>query len=246
MRQFRYVASDRVQFDYPLQFPPRRIAHHRFLYVESGRGEFRISTSTFPVRSGWLGLLGPGFRESQYFAGEEVSYLFVEFASNKALMPDHCLECHASDPQRTALIWLLKSIASQQADPRGELLAAAVQLVGLEEHNSESTRQIDGRLLEVMRLVQKDPAANPTVSELAAQVGLSEPHLRRLFRSQLETSPKQFLLRTRMEYAWRLLRFEGLRVSEVANLLGFATLGQFSAQYHQVMGRAPSEDRPPT
>lgn len=36
---------------------------------------------------------------------------------------------------------------------------------------------------------------------------------------------------------------EGLQVGEVAHLLGFASVFQFSAQYRQVLGHPPSEDR---
>ncbi|MEQ8786338.1 MAG: AraC family transcriptional regulator [Pirellulaceae bacterium] len=243
MAALHYLASGQIQFHHELTFPPRRITQHRLLYLESGQGEFRISAADFHVGAGWLGLLAPGMRTSRYFDFEPVSYVFVEFSSPKPLIDDSFLECRRTEPQRSALIGLLESIEHQRGDHGGVLLSAAVQLMLPEK--SQQAPAIDPRLQAVVDRVQRQPAGNPSVSQLAELAGVSEPHLRRLFRQHLHTTPKQFLLRERMEFAQRLLRLEGLRVGAVAELLQFESVYQFSAQYRHVLGRPPSADRLP-
>lgn len=241
-KSYRYIASNQIRFHQFLHLRPRRIAHHRFLYVESGYGEFSISGHKFDIKSNWLGLLAPGLRENCYFDREPVSYLFVEFATARPFTADKALEFEGEDPHRSTLISLLKSINAQRADPDGCFLTAAVRLMFPEQHTPEEL-QVDERLRKVLRLIQQSPDCNHTVSELADKAGLSETHLRRLFRTQLGVSPKQYLRRARMEFAQRLIKHEGLRVGEAAHLLGFSSVFQFSAQYRQVIGHPPSADR---
>ena len=242
MPAFRYDASDQVRFHQELYLRRRRISHYRFLWMESGRGEFCIAGMRFKVSSGWLGLLPPGWRENRYLAREPVSYLWVEFAGPGRLLPASAVEMQAGDPQRSALVGLLKTIDLLRQDRDGCLLAAAVRLMLPEPENPATTR-IDPRLSDALRMIQDAPEGNPTVTQLADAAGLSEPHFRRLFRAELGMSPKQYLIRTRMEFAQRLLQFEGLRVTEAAALLGYRSVYPFSAQYRRVMGRTPSADR---
>lgn len=239
---FQYIASSRVRFHQELHLRPRRISHYRFLYVEAGSGEYRIAEEAFQVDTGWLGLLAPGVRENRYFGREPVSYLFVEFQAATRLTEQPAVPFPGQDPQRSALIGLLKTIQVEQADAGGYLLAAAVRLM-FPEGDRGTQRRLDDRLRKVVRLIEAAPDQNHRISALAETAGLSEPHLRRLFREQVGESPKQFLRRTRMEFARRLMQQEGLRVGEVAHLLRFASVFQFSAQYRQVLGHPPSADR---
>ena len=59
----------------------------------------------------------------------------------------------------------------------------------------------------------------------------------------MSMGPKEYLLRTRMQYARRILENEGLRVSDVADLLQFETVYQFSKQYKKVHGHSPTGRR---
>lgn len=58
----------------------------------------------------------------------------------------------------------------------------------------------------------------------------------------MSLGPKEYLLRERMNYARRILKSEALRVGEVADLLQFETVYQFSNQYKKVHGHSPGQD----
>lgn len=241
MSSLKYIASDQIRFHCEVSIPARKIEHYRFLYVESGQGRFRIADRHFDIKGGWLGLLAPGWRENHYAEVEPVSYLFVEFSSRSRLLQSHWSEMNSGDPQRSTLIWLMRTIDDQKHDDDGYLLNAAVRLM-FPAPASKPQSNLDPRLAAVVSCVQLHPERNVTVAELASVARVSEAHLRRLFRTQLKTSPKQFLLKTRMEFARRLLSLEGLRAGEVARLLGFETVFHFSAQYRHVIGHPPSDD----
>ena len=58
----------------------------------------------------------------------------------------------------------------------------------------------------------------------------------------MSIGPKEYLLRERMDHARRMLQSESLRVGEVADLLQFETVYQFSNQYKKVHGHSPTQD----
>ena len=84
----------------------------------------------------------------------------------------------------------------------------------------------------------------PTVSDLAAGVGVSDRWVRAAFQSVYGVSTSAFLRARAMDGAHRQLRAaapDRLSVTEVAVNWGFWHLGRFSATYRAYFGELPSE-----
>lgn len=79
--------------------------------------------------------------------------------------------------------------------------------------------------------------------KLAAQAGISEVYMRQLFRQQMGTSPKQYILELRVERAKMLLREGNMSVKEVAEGCGFVTSNHFCRMFRDVTGQTPGEYR---
>lgn len=79
-----------------------------------------------------------------------------------------------------------------------------------------------------------------TIPAVAAHVGISESYLRRLFQQELLVSPKQYLLRQRVQQAVSLLGCGYYSVREVAHLVGFADEKYFSVVFRKAIGCPPS------
>jgi len=67
------------------------------------------------------------------------------------------------------------------------------------------------------------------LSELADRLGVTDRHLRRVFRAEFGTSPVQFAQTCRLLLAKRLLTDTRLSIIDVAMASGFASLGRFNA-----------------
>ena len=80
-------------------------------------------------------------------------------------------------------------------------------------------------------------------TELAEMSGLSVSHFERRFRRAFGTSPRQYLVRIRVENAARLLRETDKSVSEVALDCGFYDHAHFSRSFRKIMQRSPSDYR---
>lgn len=78
-----------------------------------------------------------------------------------------------------------------------------------------------------------------TVNYLCAAVGTNEFTLKEGFRALYGTSPHRMLTAIRMQKAWALLE-QGLRVSTVADRVGYRHLSSFSAAFARYHGRTPT------
>ncbi len=86
-----------------------------------------------------------------------------------------------------------------------------------------------------------DPQLNNTA--LAEKAGVSEVYFRRLFRQAYGTTPRQYILDTRLHRARQLLAETCLPVGEVSAQCGFVSLYHFSRAFRAAVGMPPSEYR---
>ncbi len=75
------------------------------------------------------------------------------------------------------------------------------------------------------------PDGTPSVQKLAARLGVSERHVRRIFEAQFGVSPLQYLQTRRLHTAKLLLADTNLPITQVALASGFASLRRFNAAF---------------
>jgi AraC family transcriptional regulator of adaptative response / DNA-3-methyladenine glycosylase II len=85
--------------------------------------------------------------------------------------------------------------------------------------------------------------ALPTVEQLAARLGVSERHLRRIFEAQFGVSPLQYLQTRRLLTAKQLLADTDLPITQVALASGYASVRRFNAAFSQHYGLNPTQLR---
>lgn len=85
--------------------------------------------------------------------------------------------------------------------------------------------------------------AAPSIGHLAARLGVSDRHLRRIFEAQLGVSPLRYLQTRRLLAAKQLLADTDLPVSAVALASGFASLRRFNAAFSAHYGLSPVQLR---
>lgn len=78
---------------------------------------------------------------------------------------------------------------------------------------------------------------------VAAYAGYSRYHFLRAFKEAYGETPGQYLTHRRIERAEEMLRSADLSVTEICNLVGFSSLGTFSARFKARTGLTPSEYR---
>lgn len=106
-------------------------------------------------------------------------------------------------------------------------------------HPSASPRLLE--ILAVMEAAKLD--APPSLGSLARRCGISPRHMERLFREELGTTPREFLLRLRLERGRVLLTTTATPIRDVALETGFSSPSHFSHSYRRAFGLTPREAR---
>jgi YesN/AraC family two-component response regulator len=82
-----------------------------------------------------------------------------------------------------------------------------------------------------------------TLTETASMVHLNPSYFSKLFKQQTQVNFTDYLTKVRMKEASGLLGKTSLRISEVAERLGYADLAYFSNTFKKTMGSTPSDYR---
>jgi AraC-like DNA-binding protein len=92
-------------------------------------------------------------------------------------------------------------------------------------------------------LMDRDWGRPIDVDAVAAHAGYSRYHFVRAFKAAYGETPGQYLSRRRIERAEELLRTADLSVTEICGLVGFHSLGTFSATFKRETGLTPTAYR---
>jgi AraC-like DNA-binding protein len=108
-----------------------------------------------------------------------------------------------------------------------------------------SVAEVDrlGHLRVAKDLLDRAYAEPLDLDAMAARAGYSRFHFARTFRAAYGDTPGRYLTRRRVERAMELLRTANLTVTEICHLVGFTSLGSFSARFKELVGVSPTEYR---
>ena len=126
-------------------------------------------------------------------------------------------------------------------DEAGMLLAARfVTVVSGRKRKPPEARAYDRRRAVEAALWLDTHSREPIDLESAARhAGLSPFHFLRLFAKVLGVTPHQYLLRSRLRHAARLLTDDARPITDVAFDVGFADLSNFVRTFHRAAGVSP-------
>ena len=97
--------------------------------------------------------------------------------------------------------------------------------------------------LQAARLIDEPDAwaeEGPGAAQIAARLGVSDRHLRRIFEAQFGVSPLQYLQTRRLLAAKQLIADTRLPMTQVALASGFASVRRFNAAFVEHYGLNPS------
>lgn len=95
-------------------------------------------------------------------------------------------------------------------------------------------------LSRILEFIHQNLHLNITNRELSSLVGYNESYFSRYFKKHMGISPKQYILKAKMDLAKSLLVDNGLSVKETAIKIGFSDQFSFSKQFKSLFGTTPS------
>lgn len=114
------------------------------------------------------------------------------------------------------------------------------ELVGVLGRLIPERSEAEDTVARARRYLDEYPAKPFRSVELAGRLGVSETHLRRLFRAARGRTPRQYLAEARIRRAADLLARDGRSVKEVASEVGYTDLRLFRRNFARLFGMTPA------
>jgi AraC-like DNA-binding protein len=99
------------------------------------------------------------------------------------------------------------------------------------------------RAVEAALWIDDNSNREVDLEDAARQAGLSPFHFLRLFSAVLGVTPHQYLVRSRLRHAARLLSDDAIAVTDIAYDVGFGDLSNFVRTFHRAAGVSPTKFR---
>ncbi|HVX40015.1 MAG TPA: AraC family transcriptional regulator [Gemmatimonadaceae bacterium] len=181
---------------------------------------FRFSPAFFDGLAADAGIARPVFGAPRVPPTRDASDLVARIATALAVEGELSWEEAAIDAGTIALR------ASRGARPRSRAPAAP-------------SRDVLARVTDVVRDVERDPAAGRGLRAHAERADMSAFQFLRAFRHLTGTTPHQFLLRARLRESAASLRASDRKIAEIALESGFNDLSNFNHAFRAEFGLTP-------
>jgi AraC-like DNA-binding protein len=224
-----------------------RALHHRFVLILALETAVTVAVDDRAIRlKADEGLLVLPFQFHDYIqpAREDLRWLFITFDMIDAgpLQTLRFRPFVITQAVRQACAELVEAYLTRgEGDLTSLLLAVLLQRIRqaepiLQKHHKPPVAP--GLIMQVNQLAhnREEPLS---VKEIARSLGISASHLRARFRASCGVSLGRHLRRLRLEKACGLLRLSQRRVTEIAELCGFASIYSFSRAFHTAYGVSP-------
>lgn len=96
---------------------------------------------------------------------------------------------------------------------------------------------------DALRYIEDNMRNKMTIEEIARHVGVSESHFSRKFRNAMNSSPKEYIIRRRLNEAKHLLKTTIYTVGEIAFMVGFNSESHFVNTFTSKNGISPKKFR---
>lgn len=96
-----------------------------------------------------------------------------------------------------------------------------------------------------IKLIEQGALQQQSLAELAERLGMTDRHLRNLFRQQLGMAPKTYATLTQLLFAKQLLHSSELNIADIAFAAGFKSVRRFNDAFKQHLKLTPTEVRKP-
>ena len=213
-----------------------------FCFFLSGSADYIFGNNTVSVSEGDFLYLPEG-GDYNFLVKEPLKYICIDFSFNKNGGSPFAVKNQKhikNDFYKFLYNWL--SPTPIKIPKSYEIINRIFcEIINAKNKNYRSSYRIFLGAMEI--IVKRYASEDLTVEALAAEVGVSSVHLRRIFSDSVGASPKKIINDYRLEQAKILLTSSNLTVNEIAAAVGFCDQFHFSKSFKDAVGISPTEFR---
>lgn len=239
-------------------FPEHDQLCYEITYVYSGVGLNSINGVEYAMRPSTLNFTFVGQRHSIYADDCNLRYYYLGFN----LLPSHPLyddfnriatdgkAVYIADPFKTNYTFLNAIAHVDKSDNLSKFTAATAinQILCdfLRAYNGEKSvtelnfKNNDVLLYNMLCWLDENYLSFVNLDELSEQLAYSASYLSHLFKESMNCSPSDYVLDKKLCYAAELLRSHEKSVTEIAEIVGYASLHSFSKAFKKKFSVSPS------
>ncbi len=217
-------------------YGPATREYYLIHYVVSGCGRFFTEKETYDVKAGEIFVIKPN-EVTTYRADEKNPwhYIWVGFNGKLAKMLND-IKTPVLPYRKNTFLDLLG--CAKKNNMREEAVASKLfELIStIFDDNSETARYEQ----LAYDFISSNYMRHIKIEEIAVQLGVNRQYLSRLFKAQYGLTMQDFLIKTRINHAEKLLK-KGYSVAESAYMVGYEDVFNFSKMFKKQKGRSPSK-----
>ena len=108
---------------------------------------------------------------------------------------------------------------------------------------SKETKNYSPTVNEFIEYMRKPENLTLSITDIIKNMNYSHCHIIRLFKKETGTTPSQYFLKIKLNYARNLLETTNLSVLDVASTVGFSSLGHFTEVFKKQYSLPPANYR---
>jgi AraC family transcriptional regulator, glycine betaine-responsive activator len=171
----------------------------------------------------------------------------IDIADRLFVIEERIATCAGRD---ATLDFALRLIADAAGDRLARLVADRLNHARPREAGERQLSELDfsgqrgaSAIASTVAAMRRRMTEGEDLDGIAAQSGVSQRQLQRLFRRHLGMTPTQYFLKARLQRARHLLQYSTLSVTEIAIATGFASISHFTRRYTELYSRTPTAER---
>lgn len=218
-----------------------------FVYIIYGSCTYQFDDGLeFTVKAGDVLYLAHRSVYTMYIHTNDYKFIFCDFDFTEAAVRKSAVYS-VQNAQNIENIFnkLLNRYNSPTKNSHSECMAILYNIYGIIQNTAERTyiaKNAKAKIIEAQDFIDsnfKDRALS--VSMLAERAGVSEVYFRKLFKSQFNISPSQYITSVRLENAKKLMKYPFLSIEECALQSGFSSLQYFCRVFKKETGISPGK-----
>lgn len=229
----------------------RWINRHTFTLLLDGQMNLEINGASHRLKPGDLAYYPAGSTITQWNPGNSW-FLYLNFNHRPFWDPLQKRGAYVRPYESASLMYLLMegiasahddstSIALQLAKRQGRMLVDLLKHeMALATYKPQRNETALKKLVEDIRL---NPGAPWTIQSMAEKVFVSPRTLNRIFLADYGVAPIDMVVRERIGRAHEMILETDLKISAIADAVGYSSLPSFSRLFKKMIGRSPGKIR---
>lgn len=238
------------------KFGPAVRDHFLIHYVVNGCGTYKNSSGEYHIKKGQGFLISPSEvtiytadKDNPWeyywvgFKGVDAKHILERCGLNEKTPIFTCTETHKLKGLFVKMFNAFKSDKAREYAMLAYLYLILTDLMAQVKPKTLPSTSVKIYLNSALEYINDNYSYDINVKSLASHIGIDRTYLYRIFVDNIQISPEQYLMKTRMTKAANLLKTTDYSVLQVALSTGYKDISHFSNIFKRFFGVSPSNYR---